>query len=42
MFVEHLGFALHGQRLDLSYWFDLLVSNMYSLELFQIAFGGIA
>ena len=29
MFVEHLGFVLHGQQLDLSYWFDLLVSNMY-------------
>ena len=39
MFVEHVSFALHDQRLDLSYWFELLISNMHNLELIQIAFG---
>ena len=49
MFIEHLGFffvffffVLHDQRLDLSYWFDSLISNMHSLKLFQMAFGGLA
>ena len=31
MFIEHLSFMLHDQRLDLSYWFDSLISSMHNL-----------
>ena len=37
--IEHLSFLLHDQRLELLYWFDLLIPNMHSLEPFQITFG---
>ena len=29
--IEHLSFMLHDQRLDLLYWFDSLISDMYNL-----------
>ena len=39
--IEHLSFVLHDQRLDLLYWFDLLIPNMYNLEPFRKVFGGL-